>query len=124
MTGADHLERRDARAEAQEIRRYRSWLVGEVASGAVVLDGLFDQEDSNQHCGTVKVVVLAEQVPGVGKVRARRAMQALGIEEDARWGEVDHATLRALWAAIADAATRPLRPASQTSAVGELLVDE
>ena len=91
------------------MREYRTRLVSEVASGATVLEGLFDQQDPSRYCGTVKVVVLAEKVPDVGKVRARRAMEELEIAEDARWGEVDHATLRALWAAMADAAARPIR---------------
>jgi hypothetical protein len=124
MADSDHLDRRAARAEAQEMRQYRGWLIGEVASGAIVLEGLFEQADSSRYCGTVKVVVLAEKVPGVGKVRARRAMEALGIAEDARWGEVDHATLRALWVAMADAATRPLQRPEFRSVVDGVVDDE
>jgi hypothetical protein len=111
MAGPDQPARRAAIAEAAEIRQYRSWLIGEVASGAMALDGIFEQQETEPHCGMVKVVVLAEKVPGVGKVRARRAMGELGVAEDARWGEVDRATLRDLWAAMAAAATRPVRGA-------------
>ncbi len=90
------------------MRAYRDWLVGEVASGAMTIDGLFAEQARNNSCGTVKVVVLAQKVPGVGKVRSRRAMAEIGIGEDARWGEVDEAALRALWVAMADAAARPI----------------
>ena len=109
MVDADRDVRRDAVLEARQMRDYRAWLLGEVASGAIGLDALFAQQHSNPYCATVKLVVLAEKVPGVGKVRARRAMERLGIPEDARFGEVDEATLRALWTAMADAATRPVR---------------
>jgi len=109
MVDAGRDARRDAVLEARQMRDYRAWLLGEVASGAIGLDALFAQQHSNPYCATVKLVVLAEKVPGVGKVRARRAMERLGIPEDARFGEVDEATLRALWTAMADAATRPVR---------------
>ena len=109
MARPDQPERGDAIAEAMEIRQYRAWLIGEVASGAMALAGIFEQHDTEPRCGMVKVVVLAEKVPGVGKVRARRAMGELGIPEDARWGEVDRAKLRELWSAMAAAATRPVR---------------
>jgi hypothetical protein len=108
MADLDRREELDALVEAHQMREYRGWLIGEVASGVIALEGIFDAHDMNKHRGTVKVVVLAEKVPGVGKVRARRAMEWLGIAEDARWGEVDRSTLRALWAAMADAAARPV----------------
>lgn len=90
------------------MRSYRDWLVDEVASGAMTLEGLFAQPATEGGCGTVKVVVLAQKVPGVGKVRSRRAMAEVGVAEDARWGEVDEKVLRALWSAMADAATQPI----------------
>jgi len=104
----DGLGWRYACATAEQIRLHRAWLVGEVGSGAMSLDGLFAEQASSGRCDMVKVVVLAEKVPGVGKVRARRAMGGLGIAEDARWGEVDPGLLRTLWAAMSDAATRPI----------------
>jgi hypothetical protein len=109
MVEAYQDARHEATLAAQQMRDYRAWLLGEVASGAFGLDALLAQQPGNPYCATVKLVVLAEKVPGVGKVRARRAMERLGIPEDARFGEVDEATLRALWTAMADAATRPVR---------------
>jgi hypothetical protein len=90
------------------MRSHRAWLVDSVSTGTMTIEGLFADQTLGWGSQTVRVVVLAEKVPGVGKVRARRAMQALGIGEDARWGEVDPDRLRALWAAMAEAATRPL----------------
>jgi len=108
MADPHDLDRRHACTTAEQMRLHRAWLIGEVASGAVTLDGLFAEQAATGRCDTIKVVVLAEKVPGVGKVRARRAMEAVGIVEVARWGEVDPPLLRTLWAAMADAATRPL----------------
>jgi hypothetical protein len=108
MADPDDLDRRYACATAQQMRLHRAWLVNEVASGAMTIDGVFAEQAAAGRCDTVKVVVLAEKVPGVGKVRARRAMDDLGIAEDTRWGEVDSELLRTLWSVMADAATRPL----------------
>jgi len=112
MIDEDHVERRRASLEARAMRDERARLLQEVAAGRITVDGLLDQCHVSRNCPTVKVVVVAEKVPGVGKVRARRAMEQLGIAEDARLGEVDDTTVRALWATMADAATRPLRDQS------------
>jgi hypothetical protein len=82
---------------ARSLRLHREWLVSEVAAGQMSLDDLRDQDASDARVGTIKVVVLAEAVPTAGKVRARRAMAALGIPADARWGELDPSTTTALW---------------------------
>jgi hypothetical protein len=105
---ADATEQRAAVTAAQALRAQRARLVAQVAAGDLTLDGLLAEQDADGRTATVKIVVLAEKVPGVGKVRARRAMAGLGIPEDARWGEVDRITLRALWSAMAEAATHPI----------------
>jgi hypothetical protein len=108
MAGTDDPDRRAAWAAGQRMRALRARLVSEVASGALTIDGLLARDPTSAGRETIKVVVLAEKVPGVGKVRARRAMAELGIPEDARWGEIDAAALRALWSLMAEAATRPI----------------
>lgn len=112
MVEADDVGARNATVEARQMREYRAWLLAEVASGRLGLDGLLEQRRTSRSWQTVKVVVFAETVPGVGKVRARRAMDRLGIAADARLGEVDDSTVRALWTAMIDAATRPVRDRS------------
>jgi len=104
----DDLDRRYAWGVAEQIRLHRAWLLGEVAAGSLSLDGLLAEQETSQWQATVKVVVVAEKVPGVGKVRARRAMESVGIAEDARWGEVDPDRLRRLWAAMEAAALLPI----------------
>ena len=56
----------------------------------------------------VKVVALAEVVPGVGKVRARRILASLGIAEATSWAELGPDGQRRLAAALTD--PRPDRP--------------
>lgn len=112
MVETDDVEARDAIIEARQMREYRAWLLAEAASGRLGLDGLLEQRRVGRSWPTVKAVVWAETVPGVGKVRARRAMERLGIAPDARLGEVDDSTLRALWATMVEAAGRPVRDRS------------
>jgi hypothetical protein len=108
MADLTDAARRNALAIAYQLRANRAWLEESVASGAMTLDGLFEEQDAEARCDPVKVVVLAQKVPGVGKVRSRRAMEKVGIAEDARFGEVDRTVLRALWSEMAAAAARPL----------------
>jgi hypothetical protein len=88
----------DARRVAAEVRARRRDLVAAVAAGGVGLAEL------GAHGGAddVKVVVLAEVVPGVGKVRARRVLTALGVPDGARWGELTPERTAAVAAAIDD----------------------
>jgi len=90
------MARAAATVYARSLRAHREWLVAEVASGMSLAD-LRSEEASDSRVGTVKVVVLAEAIPAAGKVRARRAMAALGIAPDARWGELDPSVAAALW---------------------------
>ena len=73
-----------ASALAEHVRASRAHLVAEIRAGRQVLDGTSAGEDLD----LVKVVVLAESVPGVGKVRARGVLDSLGIAHAARWGEL------------------------------------
>jgi hypothetical protein len=87
---------------ARSLRVYRDWIIDEVTSGSMSMADLLEEADSDERLGTVKVVVLAQVVPGVGKVRSRRAMARLGIAEDARWGELEHSRLVSLWKLISE----------------------
>lgn len=73
-----------AAAVAGQIRADREHVVAEIRAGRSTLDASTAGVEIDQ----VKVVVLAESVPGVGKVRARSILDSLGIEHAARWGEL------------------------------------
>jgi hypothetical protein len=78
------LER--ARAVADAARQRRASLIDALASGALTLADL----DGDERAGEVKAVVIAEAVPGAGKVRARRALDALGVPGSALWADLSH----------------------------------
>ena len=52
--------------------------------GSVSLGDLFDKADSDDIVGKLKVLALLESLPGIGKVKARRVMEDIGISESRR----------------------------------------
>ena len=88
---------------------------GEAQDGlAVSLPELFEQADSDDIVGKMKVLAVLESLPGVGKVKARRTMEEIGISETRRSGASATSSARRCWpSSAADRATadhRHLRP--------------
>ena len=52
--------------------------------GSTSLKELLDEADREEVVGKMKVLTLLESLPGVGKVRARRLMEEIGISESRR----------------------------------------
>jgi len=52
--------------------------------GSVSLKELLDQGQSDEVVGKMKVLNVLESLPGLGKVKARRAMDEVGISETRR----------------------------------------
>jgi len=52
--------------------------------GSITLRELFPQAEGNDIVGKMKVVAVLESLPGVGKVKARRTMEEIGISETRR----------------------------------------
>lgn len=52
--------------------------------GSLTLKELLAQADHNDTIGKMKVLAVLESLPGVGKVRARRAMDDIGIADTRR----------------------------------------
>ena len=73
-----------AREAAEAARRQRRALLGAVASGEVPITDV----TTDPRAADVKAVAIAEVVPGIGKVRARRALEASGIAPSALWSEL------------------------------------
>ena len=92
-----------ARAVAAAARQRRASLVGDLASGDLAPSRL----EEDERVGEVKVVVIAEAVPGVGKVRARHLLQDLGIPATTHWADVPTAQRRALIDALTADGARP-----------------
>jgi ribosomal protein S13 len=52
--------------------------------GSLTLRELLDQGDADEIVGKMKVLAVLESLPGLGKVKARRLMDEVGISETRR----------------------------------------
>jgi signal recognition particle GTPase len=77
-------QRQAALAKAAEARRARAELKEKLKMGSTTLKELLDQSDADDIIGKMKVVAVLESLPGVGKVKARRTMEDIGISETRR----------------------------------------
>ena len=68
--------------------------------GSVSLGDLFDKADSDDIVGKLKVLALLESLPGIGKVKARRLMEDIGISESRRVRGLGEQQRKALLAAF------------------------
>ena len=73
-------QRQAALAKAGEARRKRAELKHKIKGGHVTLKELFDKAGDDVVAKT-KVLAVLESLPGVGKVKARRTMDEIGIAE-------------------------------------------
>lgn len=76
--------RRAALAKAAEVRRRRSVLKQQLKSGELTFRKLLDGVEGDDVVGKMKVLAVLESLPGVGKVKARRTMDEVGIAESRR----------------------------------------
>jgi signal recognition particle GTPase len=77
-------DRSAALAKAAAARRQRAELKEKLKMGSTTLKELLDQAGRDEVVGKMKVVTVLESLPGVGKVRARRMMEQVGISEARR----------------------------------------
>ena len=83
-------QREAALAKAAEARRARAELKEKLKMGSLTLSELLQQADADDTVGKMKVLAVLESLPGVGKVRARRAMQASAALPPAEPAHDDH----------------------------------
>ncbi|MGI9033313.1 MAG: integration host factor, actinobacterial type [Acidimicrobiales bacterium] len=76
--------RRAALDKAAAARRQRAELKEKLKMGSVDLDELLAAAERDEVVAKMKVVAVLESLPGVGKVRARRLMEALEISDSRR----------------------------------------
>lgn len=72
-------ERKAALDKAAAARRQRAELKEKLKMGSVDLSELFELSDRDEVVGKTKVVAVLESLPGLGKVKARRIMETVGI---------------------------------------------
>ena len=77
-------QRQAALDKAAAARRQRAELKEKLKMGSLSLKELLDQADSDDVVGKMKVVAVLESLPGLGKVKARRLMDEVGISETRR----------------------------------------
>lgn len=77
-------QRKAALEKAAEARRVRAELKERLKMGSVTLEEVLELASTDEIVGKTKVLAVLESLPGVGKVKARRLMEEIGIAESRR----------------------------------------
>lgn len=72
-------QRQAALQKAAEARRARAEVKEKLKMGSLTLPELFDIARGNEIIAKLKIAAALEALPGVGKVRAKKLMEELGI---------------------------------------------
>lgn len=95
-------QRAENLAKAARVRRERAELKDKLKMGLVTLPDLLARAEGDDVIAKMKLVAVLESLPGVGKVKARRMMEEIGIAENRRvrgLGDQQRATLLEMVAA-------------------------
>jgi hypothetical protein len=92
-------QRTQALAKAAEARRARAELKEKLKMGSLTLAELLAGSEDD-HIGKMKVLAVLEALPGVGKVKARRTMEEIGIADTRRVRGLGEQQRKALLAAF------------------------
>ena len=77
-------QRKAALEKAAAARKARAEIKERLKMGSLSLSELFALAANNETVGKIKVLALIESLPGVGKVKARRVMEDIGIADTRR----------------------------------------
>ena len=77
-------QRAQALVKAAQVRTARAEIKARLKMGSLTLVELLDQATGDDVAGKLKVISVLESLPGVGKVKARRLMEQIGIAETRR----------------------------------------
>jgi len=77
-------QRQAALAKAAEARRARAEIKERLKMGSITLAELLTQAETDDMVAGIKVLAVLESLPGVGKVKARRTMDEVGIADTRR----------------------------------------
>jgi hypothetical protein len=77
-------QRQAALQKAAQVRRERAEVKERLKLGRLKLSELLERADKDETVGKMKVVSVLESLPGLGKVKARRLMETVGISESRR----------------------------------------
>jgi len=77
-------QRQAALAKAAKVRRERAEVKEKLKIGSISLADLLRTAETDETVGKMKVLSVLESLPGLGKVKARRLMESVGISESRR----------------------------------------
>ena len=77
-------QRAAALAKAAESRRIRAEMKELLKSGSLSLEGLFAKAEANDMIAGMKIAAVLPSMPGMGKVKANRLMESIGIADTRR----------------------------------------
>ena len=77
-------QRAAALEKAAQARRERAEVKNRLKHGGASLSEIIKEGQDNDIVGKMKVLAVLESLPGVGKVRARRTMEEIGIADTRR----------------------------------------
>jgi hypothetical protein len=77
-------QRQAALEKAAKVRRERAEVKEKLKLGSLSLAELLQKAENDETVGKMKVVSVLESLPGLGKVKARRLMETVGISESRR----------------------------------------
>jgi hypothetical protein len=77
-------QRQAALQKAAKVRRERADVKEKLKLGSLTLAELLDKAEGDETVGKMKVLSVLESLPGLGKVKARRLMDTVGISESRR----------------------------------------
>jgi hypothetical protein len=77
-------QRQAALEKAAAARRQRAEVKDKLKMGSLTLRELLDQAGGDGVIGKMKVLAVLESLPGLGKVKARRLMEEVGISDTRR----------------------------------------
>jgi hypothetical protein len=75
-------QRQAALEKAAHARRVRAELKERLKMGSLSLDDLLKQAETDEVVAKMKVLAMLESMPGLGKVKARRIMEEIGISDN------------------------------------------
>ena len=93
-------QRKDALEKAAHARRVRAELKERLKMGSVELSQVLELADRDDIVGKTKALAVIESLPGVGKVKARRMMEEIGIADSRRLRGLGEQQRAALLAAV------------------------
>src|SRR5471032_2070851 len=77
-------QRQAALDKAARVRRERAEVKEKLKMKSITLPDLLKRAEDDETVGKMKVLSVLESLPGLGKVKARRLMETVGISESRR----------------------------------------